>query len=139
MDLQENIYEQVRETEYPSAGEVVGLGGLGIDIFLEVRSHFGSRPQCFALGLELKWPIRFTRQEAPVRARSWARFAIWLELVSRYLAWHSSLRPYFVRWWTMAIFSDGAISFHDLAAISFHDLAEAPEVSQAAVKVDGGS
>ena len=42
MDLQENIYKQVKKTYYVSAGfagrHVVYFGDLGIDIFLEVQN-----------------------------------------------------------------------------------------------------
>ena len=39
LDLQENIYKQVKKTYYMSAGEVVGLGDLSIDVFLEEIRH----------------------------------------------------------------------------------------------------
>ena len=42
MDLQENIYENVKKTYYMSAGfagpHVVGFGDLSIDVFLEVQN-----------------------------------------------------------------------------------------------------
>ena len=42
LDLQENIYKQVRKTYYMSAGfagrHVVDLGDLSIDVFLEVQN-----------------------------------------------------------------------------------------------------
>ena len=43
LDLQENIYKQVKKTYYMSAGfadrHVVGLGDLSIDVFLEVQNE----------------------------------------------------------------------------------------------------
>ena len=43
MDLQENVYKKVRKTDYLLAGfagqQVVGLGDLSIDIFLEVHNQ----------------------------------------------------------------------------------------------------
>ena len=47
LELQENIYKKVEKIDYPSASftgrRIVGFGDLSIDIFLELRSHFGSR------------------------------------------------------------------------------------------------
>ena len=37
LDLQDNIYKQVKKTYYMSAGFVVGFGDLSIDVFLEVQ------------------------------------------------------------------------------------------------------
>ena len=41
LDLQKNIYKQVQQTDYMSAGfagHVVGFGDLNVDIFLEVQN-----------------------------------------------------------------------------------------------------